>query len=103
MTEVDKLDFDKLKSLPNNLRNLKIKVDKLDIDKSVTAPVDLSKSSNLVTHDVVKKIKYNAKLKSIEDKTPDISNLATKTILNTKINEVKNKIPSITSLQQLLH
>ena len=32
-TEADKLDIDKLKSLPNNLNNLKIKVDKLDIDK----------------------------------------------------------------------
>ena len=29
---------------------------------------------------------------------PDISNLATKTILNTKINEVKNNIPNITGL-----
>ena len=28
----------------------------------------------------------------------DITNLATKTILNTKINEVKNEIPSISSL-----
>ena len=32
-TEVDKLDIDKLKILPNNLSNLKVKVDKLDIDK----------------------------------------------------------------------
>ena len=42
-----------------------------------------------------KKIEYNAKIKSIKDKTPDISNLATKTTLNTKINQVKNNIPSI--------
>ena len=34
-TEVDKLDIDKLKSLPNNLSNLKNEVDKLDIDKLV--------------------------------------------------------------------
>ena len=31
-TVVDKLDIDKLKSLPNNLSNLKTKVDKLDIN-----------------------------------------------------------------------
>ena len=31
-TEVDKLDINKLKSLPNNLIILKTKVDKLDID-----------------------------------------------------------------------
>ena len=38
------------------------------------------------------------KIKNIEDKIPDISNLASKTILNTKINEVKNEIPNITGL-----
>ena len=41
-TEVDKLDIDKLKGLPNNLSNLKNNVDKLDIDKLVPVPVDLS-------------------------------------------------------------
>ena len=38
-TEVDKLDIDKLKSLPKKLLNLEIKVDKLDIDKLVPLPV----------------------------------------------------------------
>ena len=47
-------------------------------------PVDLSKLSNVVKNDVVKKTEYNAKVKNIEDKTPDTGNLATKTILNTK-------------------
>ena len=42
--------------------------------------------------------KYDAKIKNIEDKIPDIINWATKTILNTKINEVKNEIPSISNL-----
>ena len=41
---------------------------------------------------------YNAKIENIEDKIPDITNLATNTTLNTKINEVKNKIPNITNL-----
>ena len=54
-TEIDKLDIDKLKSLPNNLSNLKTKVDKLDIDKLTTTPVDLSKLSNVVKNEVVKK------------------------------------------------
>ena len=36
---------------------------------------------------------YNDKIKDIEDKIPDIANLATNTTLNTKINEVKNEIP----------
>ena len=39
-TEVDKLDIDKLKSLPTNLRNLKSKVDKLDTDELAPVPVD---------------------------------------------------------------
>ena len=75
-TELDRLDIDKLKSLPNNLSNLKTKVDELDIDKLVPLPTDLSKLSNAVKNEVVKKTEYNAKIKSIEDKIPDISNLA---------------------------
>ena len=70
----------------------------MDIDKLVPVPVDLTKLSNVVKNDVVKKTEYDAKIKNIEDKIPDISNLATKTILNTKINEIKNEIPSITGL-----
>ena len=97
-TEVDKLDIDKLVSVPGDLSKFKTKVDKLDIDKLLPVPVDLSKLSNVVKNNVVKKTEYNAKIKNIEDKIPDISNLASKTIFNTKINEVKNEIPSITGL-----
>ena len=50
---------------------------------------------------VVKKYVYNAKIKNIEDKIPDITNLAT-AALNAKINEIKSKIPNITSLAILL-
>ena len=56
---------------------MKSKVDKLDVDKLISVPVDLSKLS-----DVVK----------------NITNLATDTTVNAKINEVKNEIPSITNL-----
>ena len=92
--KIDKLDIDKLKILPNSLSNLKTKIDKLDIDKLVPVPVDLGKLSNIVNNDVVKKTEYNAKIKNIEDKIPDISNLATKTILNTKINTKLKMLPS---------
>ena len=37
-------------------------------------------------------------IKNIEDKLPDITNLTTKAILNTKINKVKTEIPSISGL-----
>ena len=96
--EVDKLDIDKLGSLPNNLSISKTKVDKLDINKLAPVPTDLSKLSDVVKNEVVKKTEYNAKIKNIEDKIPNISNLVGKTILNAKINEVKNEIPSITGL-----
>ena len=85
-------------ALKTNLANLKTEVDKLDIDKLIPVSVDLGKLSNVVKNDVVKKTEYDTKIKSIEDKIPDISNLATKNILNTKINEVKNDIPSISNL-----
>ena len=45
---------------------------------------------------------YNAKINNIEDKIPDMTNLATNTNLNAKINEIRNKIPRITYLQLLL-
>ena len=77
---------------------MKSKVDNLDIDELVPVPVDLSKLSNAVKNDVVKKDVYNTTIKNIEDKIPDITNLATKITLNAKINEVKGEIPSITNL-----
>ena len=58
-------------------------------------PVDLGKLSDLGRNDVVKKDVYNVKIKDIEDKIPDITNLAANTTLNAKRNEVKNEIPSI--------
>ena len=97
-TDVDKLDIDKLKSLPTNLRNLKSKVEKLNIDKLAPVPADLSKLSNVVKNEIAKKTEYNAKIKNIEDEMPDITNLATKTILDTKINEVTTEIQSVSDL-----
>ena len=41
---------------------------------------------------------YVFKIKNIEDKIPDITNLATNTTLNSKINEIENEIPSISNL-----
>ena len=45
-------------ALKSNLASLKTEVDKLDIDKPVPVPVDLSKLSDVVKNDVVKKIEY---------------------------------------------
>ena len=71
------------------------KLDKLDVDKLVTVPADLSKLGDAVRNDVIKKDVYDAEIKNIEDKIPDITNLANKTTLNAKINEVKGNIPNI--------
>ena len=73
-SNVDKLDIDKLKNVSTNLSNLRSKVNKLDIDKLVSVPVDSSKLIDVVKNEVVKKYIYNAKIKNIEDKTPDITN-----------------------------
>ena len=42
---------------------MKSKVDKLDVDKLVPALADLSKLSDTVKNDVIKKDIYNAKIK----------------------------------------
>ena len=76
-----------MKNLPTNLSNLKSKVDKLDVDKLVPAPVDLSKLSNVVKNNVVKKDVHRAKIKTIEDKIPSITNLATNASLNAKMSK----------------
>ena len=89
---VDTLDIDKLKNAPKNLSNLKGKVDKLDVDKLVPVTVDLSKLSDVVKNNVVKKDVYNAKIKNVKDKIPDITNVATNTSLNAEINAVQSEI-----------
>ena len=55
ITHVDTSGF----ALKTNLSSLKTEVDKLDIDKLVLAPTDLSKLSNAVKNDVIKKAVYN--------------------------------------------
>ena len=87
-----------MKNVPNNLSNLKSKVDKLDADKIVPIPVDVSKLRNVMKNDVVKKDVYNAKIKNIEDKISNSTNLAANASLNAKINEAKGEILSITNL-----
>ena len=49
-----------------NLASLKTEVDKIDTDKLKTVPADLAKLSNVVKHDVVKKTDFSTKVTSIE-------------------------------------
>ena len=55
MTHNDTSSF----GLITNLANLKTEVDKLEIDKLAPVPVDLSKLSDVVRNDVVKKTVYD--------------------------------------------
>ena len=59
-----------MKNVSTNLNNLKKEVVKLDV------PNYLSKLSDAVKNDVVKKDVYDAKIKSIKDKIPDVNHLA---------------------------
>ena len=50
ISDVDKLDIDKLKHVQNNLSNLKSKLNKLDVDKLIPVSADLSKLSDVVNN-----------------------------------------------------
>ena len=63
ITHVDTSNF----ALTTNLANIKTEVDKLDIDKLVPIPADLSKLSNVVKNDVVKKVEYNKLVTKVND------------------------------------
>ena len=97
------------------LANLKPEVEKSDIEKLVRIPVDLSKLSDVVKNDVVKKTiydklvakvdnidtsnfvlktKYNNDKTELEKKIHDVNNLVKKT----KLTELGNKIPDISNL-----
>ena len=52
ITHVDVSSF----ASKTNLAALKTEVDKIDVDKLKTVPVDLAKLSNVVNNDVVKKL-----------------------------------------------
>ena len=77
-------------ALKINWANLKTEVDKLVINKLVPVPVDLSKLSNMVKNDVVKKTDYDkliAKVNSI-----DTSGFVLKTKYDRDKSELENKI-----------
>ena len=107
-----------------NLAALKTEVDKIDVDKLKTVPVDLAQLNNAVENDLVKKTDYNTKVTTIEtqiaglaknavDNLADITKLKaidtnsfvlkTKlasdvTTLEIKIDTVDKKIPDISGL-----
>ena len=94
-SDIDKLDIDKLKNVPNGLSNLKSKVDnKVDIGKLETTLVDLNKLRDVVKNEVAKKTDFNELVnKKVNNINPtDTSDLVKKTDCNTKVSEIKKKI-----------
>ena len=97
-----------------NLAALKTEVDKIDTDKLKTIPADLANLSNVVKNDVVNKTDYNTKITSIENqiagitkntvdnladitklKAVDTSNFVLKTKLTADVNTLENKIDGV--------
>ena len=64
--EVDKLNINKLFSIPTSLNNLKTKVDDLDVGKLKTVLEDLKQLSDVRDNEVVKNTKFNT-LKTKKD------------------------------------
>ena len=110
ITDVDVSSF----ASKTNVAALKTEVDKIDADKLKTVPVDLAKSSNVVNNDVVKKTDYNTKVTSIENqiagvtkntldklgditrlKAVDTSNFVLKTKLASDVTTLENKIDTV--------
>ena len=83
-------------ALETNLVNLKTEVDKLDIDKLVPVPVDLSKLSDVVKNDVVKKTAYDKLVTNVNN--IDTSGFVLKTEYDTDKPELENKIPDTSRL-----
>ena len=97
-----------------NLAALKTEVDKIDTDKLKTVPVNLAKLSNVVKNKVVKKTDYNAKITNIEGqiagvtkntldnlgditkrKAVDTSNFVLKIKLASDVTTLENKMDAV--------
>ena len=76
-------------ALKSNLASLKTEVDKLDIDKLAPVPVDLSKLSDVVKIDVVKKTVYDKLVTKVN--SIDTSGFVLKTKYDTDKSEIEKK------------
>ena len=83
-------------ALQSNLASLKTEVDKLDIDKLVSLPVDLSKLSDVVKNDVVKKTVYDKSVTKVN--SIDTSVFVLKTNYDRDKSKIENKIPDSSGL-----
>ena len=90
VTHVDTSNF----ALKTNSASLKTEVDKLDIDKLAPVPADLSKLSDVVKNDVVKKTVYDKLVTKVNN--IDTSDFVLKTKYQLDKTELEKKIPGVT-------
>ena len=99
MTYVDVSSF----ASKTNLASSKTEIDKLDIDKLKAVPNDLAKLSNVVKDDVIKKTEYGKLVTKVDN--IDTTGFALKTTYDTdksdlekKISAAEKKIPNTSGL-----
>ena len=96
-----------------NLAALKTEADKIDVDKLKTVPDDLAKLTNVVKNETVKKTDFSAddyvkktkfsadtnalddKIDKVDKKIPDVSNLASKSSATVLIRDLNDRIDKI--------
>ena len=96
-----------------NLAALKTEVDKIDVDKLKTVPDDVAKLSNVVKNEVVKKTDFSAdnyvtrtkfstdtnalddKIDKVDKKIPNVSNLATKSSVTILVRDLDDRIDKL--------
>ena len=109
ITHIDASGF----ALKTNLAALKIEIDKIDTDKLKTVPIDLAKLTNVVKNEVVKKTDFNAddyikmtkftadtneldnKIDKVDKKIPDVSDLASKSSVTTLVKNLDDSIDNL--------
>ena len=86
-------------ALKSNLANLKTELDKLGIDKLAPVPLDLSKLSDVIKNDVVKKTMYDKLVAKVDN--IDSSDFVLKTKYQTDKTELKIKNPDVSNLVKI--
>ena len=80
-------------ALKSNLASLKTEVDKIDADKLKTVPVDLCKLSNVAKNDVIKKTEYNKLVTKVDNN--DTTNFVSRTKYEKDGTDFEDKIDTI--------
>ena len=98
ITQVDVSSY----ATKTNLAALKTEVDKIDTDKLKAVPDDLAKKNYFSADTYVTRTKFSTdtntlddKIDQVEKKIPDISSLETKRNVTTLVNNLNNKIDNL--------